>query len=118
MKGFALDNNGDVLIRHNHIEMVYGNELIRQTVRKVLQTNKNEWFLNLDEGITFSNILGKNVIEEIIKNEIEEGLSQVDDSFFIESFTCSFDSKARKLSVSFVAKNENGDTIEEVNEWA
>ncbi len=41
------------------IEMVEGNELLAQTVKTVLGTNKGEWALNTDEGITFANILGK-----------------------------------------------------------
>lgn len=118
MKGFALDSNGDLLIENNRIQMINGNELVRQTVERVLHTNKGEWFLNLDEGITFSNILGKQKSEEIIRNEIEEGLSQVDSSFFIETFNFNLDSVNRKLTINFVAKNDNGDTIEGGSEWA
>lgn len=118
MKGFALDKNGDLLIENNQIQMINGNELVRQTVERVLQTNKNEWFLNTDEGITFSNILGKKKSDDIIRNEIEQGLSQVDGSFFIDSFSCDYDTNKRKLTVNFVAKNDNGDTIEGANVWA
>lgn len=39
--------------------MVHGAEFTRQTVECVLGTNKGEWSLNVDEGINFSNILGK-----------------------------------------------------------
>lgn len=118
MKGFALNEVGDLVIENNQIPMVNGNELIQQTVASVIKTNKDEWFLNLDEGIDFSVVLGKNkAAEEIIKNEIEEGLSQVDSSFFIDTFSCNFDENTRKLTVKFTAKNENGDTIEGENVW-
>lgn len=63
MKGFEL-LNGDVVIKNGEIQMVSGAELLRQTVETVLNTNKGEWFFDIDEGITFSNILGKRNIKE------------------------------------------------------
>ena len=63
MKGFEL-SNGDVVIKNGEIQMVSGAELTRQTVETVLGTNKGEWFFNVDEGITFSNILGKKGLKE------------------------------------------------------
>ena len=63
MKGFEL-SNGDVVIENGEIQMVSGAELTRQTVETVLGTNKGEWFFNADEGITFSNILGKKGLKE------------------------------------------------------
>lgn len=59
MKGFALDNNGDVIIEKNKIKMIDGVDLINQTVKTALGTNKTEWFLNVGEGIDFNNLLGK-----------------------------------------------------------
>lgn len=58
MQGFKL-NNGDVVIENGVIQMTSGGDLLRQTVETVLNTNKGEWWLNPDEGINFSNILGK-----------------------------------------------------------
>lgn len=60
IKGFLLDNNGDVVIKDGKIAMVEGAELKAQTVKTVLGTNNGEWFGNPDEGISFRNILGKN----------------------------------------------------------
>lgn len=59
MKGFALTENGDVLIKNNEIQMVHGAELTQQTIKTVLGTQKGEWFLNADEGINYNEILGK-----------------------------------------------------------
>ena len=117
MKGFALDTNGDVIIDKNKIKMVDGTGLIRQTVQAVLGTNKNEWFLNVDEGIDFNNILGKKKDDDIIRNEILQGLLQVYSSFVFETFNCDFDNKYRKLTISFKAKNSTGEIIEVSNEY-
>lgn len=111
MKCFRLDSNGDVIIENNKIKMVDGTELISQTIQTVLGTNKNEWFLNIDEGIDFNNLLGKKKNDEIIRNEIIQGLQQVDSSFVLETFNCDFDRKHRKLIINFKAKNSAGETV-------
>ena len=112
MKGFALDSNGDVLIENNEITMVYAENLVRQTIETVLGTKKGEWSLNVEEGINFSNLLGKQQAEDIIKNEIYQGLLQVDDTFVINDFSCEFDRTLRKLAISFSATNGEGETIQ------
>ena len=117
MKGFALDNNGDIIIEKNKIKMIDGVDLINQTVKTVLGTNKTEWFLNIDEGIDFNNLLSKKKDDEIIRNEILQGLQQVDSSFVLETFNCDFNSKHRKLTISFTAKNSTGEVVEVSSEY-
>ena len=82
---------------------------MRQTVESVLQTNKKEWFLNWEEGINIYNILGKRKSDEIIQNEIAQGLLQVDSSFLIEDFHV--ETEGREMKISFTAKNSNGETV-------
>lgn len=106
-----MDENGDLLIVNEEIQMVNGADLVRQTVEKVLGTNKGEWSLDIDEGIEFDNFLGKPKEDEIIKNEILDGLLQVDETFSIDQFAVEFDSESRKLKVSFTASNESGATV-------
>ena len=54
-----------------------------------------------------------NIIEdEIIKAEIQDGLSQVDANLIIEEFECVFDAETRKLRVHCTAKNkETSETV-------
>ena len=59
MKGFALDEKGDLLIENGEIQLVHGAELTMQTIKSVLGTQKGEWFLNSDEGVNHNEILGK-----------------------------------------------------------
>lgn len=114
MYGFLLDENKDVKIVNGDIQLISGNGLTRQTVECVLGTNKGEWCLNTDEGIRFENMLGKytNGNSDVIRSEIEEGLSQVDSSFFITNFRTEHDKSNRKLNVSFSAQNNNGTIIQ------
>ena len=59
MKGFAVDESGDVIIENGDIRMAHGADLTMQTIKSVLGTQKGEWFLNLQEGINYNEILGK-----------------------------------------------------------
>lgn len=113
MTGFGLDKNNDILISNNQIQMINGSELTTQTVKTLIGTKLEEWCLNASEGITFRNILGKNTPDEdMIKNEIEQGLSQIDSSFVITSFAMNFDNSTRKLSVAFQAKNSENEAVD------
>ena len=116
MKGFLLDQNGDLLLYNNELQMAYGDDLTDQTVRMVLGTNKKDWFLNWDEGIQFQNILGKHITDDMLKTEVLAGLKQVDDTFALDSFTVT--REARTATVQFTAHNSDGAVVEEVYTWA
>lgn len=110
MKSFALDEKGDLLISDGQIQMVFAENLIRQKVKTILSTNKNEWFLNVDEGINFRNILGKHIDREsIIENEVAQGLLQIDETFTITSFKCDFDDVHRNATITFSATYSSGE---------
>lgn len=108
-----MDSTGDVLIKNGEIQMVESEELLRQTLQSIIETNKGEWFENWDEGIEFSNILGKGVTEEMIQAEIEDGIQQVDESLKISDFRMSLNGRA--LTVTFTCTKEEKDTEIEVN---
>ena len=130
MKGFQLDKSGDVVMggldkegfgvnsEACNIRMVDGKELLAQTVRSVIGTNKGEWVLNKNEGISFKNLLGKNVEEEMIKNEVFQGLLQVDSSFAMTEFSAELDRNTRHINIHFTAVNSGGEEVEGVNIWA
>ncbi len=110
MKGFLLDGKGDIVISGNEIQMIDGNELLRQTVQTVEGTNKGEWFLNTEEGINFGTIFVKNPDFNAIRDEILSGLQQVDETFLLNSFEHTLDSN-RKLKITFSATNSSGQTV-------
>lgn len=111
MKGFALDEKGDVLIENNEISIVVGDSLLQQKVWTVLHTNLGEWFFDPDEGIDFHNLLGKGINEELVRYEIERGLAQVDSTFTITEFTYEMDKAGRKAKVTFKAQTQNGEKV-------
>lgn len=111
MKGFALDDKGDVVIENNEISIVVGDELLRQKVLTVLRTNLKEWFFDWEQGIDQTKLLGKYTNEELARYEIENGLRQVDDSFFITEFVYTANLNARSATVTFKAQTENGEEV-------
>lgn len=110
IKGFAIDENGDLVIENNEISIIVGQNLTQQKVKNVLSTNKKEWFLAQDEGINQNNIIGKGITDEMIRYEIEQGLKQVDSTFEITEFQCDIDDSKRKAKVIFSAETDTGDT--------
>ena len=118
MKGFALDEKGDVLIENNEISIVVGDSLLQQKVWTVLQTNLGEWFFDWEQGVDFDNLLGKGTNEELVRFEIERGLAQVDATFSITEFAYTADQASRKAKVFFMAQNENGEEIGGEYTWA
>lgn len=117
MKGFEMDSTGDVAVVNNKIPMTSGSSLVQQKVWNVLSTNKGEWFLNLNEGIDFDNVLGKGVTEDLVRYEIEQGLLQVDSTFAITEFTCEIDSRNRKIKAHFKAQVSSGEEVEGDYTW-
>ena len=53
------------------------------------------------------------VEDEVIKAEMQNGLSQVDENLVIDDFSTVFEKDTRKLRLHFTAVNkENGETVE------
>lgn len=111
MIGFALDDNGDLLIENNEISIVVGDSLLQQKVREVLRTNLKEWFFDWSLGVDFNNLLGKKTNSELVRYEIERGLWQVDETFTITEFDYSVDKVNRKATATFKAQNKDGETV-------
>lgn len=118
MVGFALDDNGDVLIENNQISIVTGNELLRQKVLTVLKTNLREWFFDWEQGINFDNLLGKSANEELARYEIERGLRQVDSTFALTDFVYTVDPVRRKAAIAFSAQLASGEEVGGEIDWA
>lgn len=109
MKGFKLDSDGDVVIEKGKIAMVYDSDLIVQTVKQVLRTNLGEWEYNAAEGIDFHVILAKNPNYDLVKDTIQLGLRQIDNTFVITRFDCK--EVDRRLHISFNAETSSGQEI-------
>lgn len=99
MKGFFLDEEGDVVIRNNDIAMAGGLELKLQKIRQVLKTNQGEWWANPKEGIPRRQMLKKNPDTGRVRDWIRKAILLVDPG--LQLTACSFRTEGRALTVGF-----------------
>lgn len=76
MKAFKVSSNGDLIIENGNLVMIDGNEELRQSIERILTTNKNEWFLDIEFGLDYQAIQGKGKSKESIKLAISEAIYQ------------------------------------------
>lgn len=117
LKGFAVDENGNVLIENGEISIVVGDSLLQQKVWAVLRTNLREWFFDWEQGVDFNNLLGKGTNAELARFEIERGLAQVDDTFTITEFAYEEDRSERKAKITFRAQTATGEEVGGEYSW-
>lgn len=68
--------NGDIDIIGNDLALVSGQEEMRQNIENRLAVNKDEWFLNLELGLSYKDITGKGVRDSDIEYWIRECILQ------------------------------------------
>lgn len=107
MKSFSM-KNGDVVIGTT-IEMVDGQELLRQKVERVIGTNLGEWGYDEKEGIDFGAILRKNPDDIEIRATIEQALIHIDETFVVTGFERTM--QDRKAVITFKAANAAGEEV-------
>lgn len=98
-------HKGDVVV-DTTIQMVEGDELLRQKVERVLGTNKGEWSYDEDEGIDFPAVLRKNPDEDEIRATIQDALTKIDETLTITEFSLSL--RKREATIKFQAVNGEG----------
>ncbi len=103
--------DGDIVIENNDLQLVEGPEEVAQSVAVVLGTNKEEWFLNLDKGIEYSNVLGKSTDAQA-RNEIIQGIAQEPRIDTVDVLTIMDDKNTRTRLIKFEATSTDGEVIE------
>ncbi|AIQ61863.1 hypothetical protein PSTEL_00695 [Paenibacillus stellifer] len=111
MLSLKVDDTGDLVFSGGELRMVSGPEEIAQCCRMILGTNKGEWFLDLDFGIDFSRILGKDVTEEDVRDELTEGMLREPRIQTVDNVDVVFDRAARTVTATITATAINGDII-------
>lgn len=117
MKDFKLDLNGDIILDDGDIAYTAGSDLTAQKIFIVTGTNKGEWTLNKNEGINFDYILGKGVTDDMIMTQITDGLRQVDEALYLNSFECIRDRESRRVKVVFSAADTRDTSFEVTQNW-
>lgn len=76
MKTFKMLDDDLVFDDTNNLIMISGYDEVRQSIERILTTNKNEWFLNIDFGLDYSSIRGKGRTREEIELALREAIYQ------------------------------------------
>lgn len=114
MKSFYLNQAGDLeLDQLNNIKLVEDTAEVKQRTRLTLSTNQGQWFLNLNFGIPWMELLGDKNNQENIKYEIIKALNQDDAIKSVESVELDFNQSTRDLKVSFQAKLADDTTFKQ-----
>ena len=109
MRGFKLNETGDVVMENGAISFVRDGDLLAQTVRTVVNTNRGEWFLDESEGVDFAAMLGKRPDEGFVRDDIQRALLSVDDTLVIGEYSQRME--GRTLKVEFEAVNAEGQSV-------
>lgn len=112
MKGFAVDEHGDIIIDKNDILLAYDTELLIQKIRQVLGTNRGEWWLDPKEGIPMQKVLKKNPNKAMIRDYVRNAIAQVDKS--LEMKRCDITVEGRTLKIIFEVSGPNGSATTEM----
>lgn len=111
MKGFAIDQYGDVIIENNDVKLAYDTGLLIQKIRQILSTNRGEWWLDPKEGIPVQKVLRKNPNLALIRDYVRSAIAQVDKS--LEMTRCDIAIEGRMLKISFSVSGTSGtETVE------
>lgn len=111
MKGFAINDHGDIVIERNDVKLAYDTELLIQKIRQVLSTNRGEWRLDPKEGIPVQKVLRKNPNVAMIRDYVRSAISQVDKS--LQMTRCDITTENRKLKINFEIADQSGTVMME-----
>lgn len=81
----AITANGDWTFGKGRADYIRGSKEIQQNVVTRLRSFKNDWFLDVDAGIDWIDLLGKRGTEPRILREIERVILQTDGVVSIDS---------------------------------
>lgn len=103
--------NGDLVIDNNDFVMLDGDEELSQSVRLLLQTQKEEFFLDEDHGLSRDNIQGKEADQDAAADDIIEAVSQEYRIESVEDIVFEDDRKNRSRTVTLTLQKEDGETL-------
>ncbi len=76
MKTLKIENGDLAFDSQRNLVIVEGRDEEVQAVERLLTTNTGEWFLNIEHGLDYSKIQGKNVSDEQIRLAAMQALAQ------------------------------------------
>lgn len=113
MESLKLDSSGDLVMKDGELQLVSNADELIQTFKTLLQTNKNEWFLNPEMGFDYSVINGVRVIdEEDLSFALQDVADQMDEIDRIEDIQIEYSRQTRQALIKCRAITVDGDELE------
>lgn len=94
--------NGDIDIIDNDLYLVGGQEEMRQNIENRLAVNKGEWFLDLNLGLSYKDITGKDIRDSDIEYWIRECVLQDKRIKEVRSIDIDRNSEKRTANISIL----------------
>lgn len=108
--------NGDIVISSGDIQVVSGNLSTRQRLEQKLRLWLGEWFLDVNAGFPWLQIIGQRPRPELVRSLITNLLRNDPDVRSVTGVAVSFEGEDRKASVIFTARLGDGQSEQiEVN---
>ena len=99
---FKLDPvDDDLYIGPNGPEFVYGTDGVAQLIKIAIRLRAGEWFMNLDAGVKWHQILGEKFDEVFLRAELNAAIARVPGYVKTTSMDISFDGPTRKVSIEW-----------------
>lgn len=92
---------GDTVVADD-LELVGGQEELRQNIENRLSVNKNEWFLNIKLGLDYEAITGKGITDREIEFAIRECCLQDERVKEVRNVTVERNAKDRTADIDIV----------------
>jgi len=114
MRVSGLDSDGDWIFGSGKASYKTQSEAVLQSIKTRLKSFTDDWFLNIEDGIDWINLLGSKDNEDSINREIEKTILQTDGVVAIINFSTTLTD--RNLSVSVIYIDVYSSIIDEILE--
>ena len=105
--------NDDIVLN----ELVEGEQEEIQCIERILTTCTDEWFLNIDFGLDYTKIRGKDVSDEQIRVAITLAILQEERVKEIQDISIERDRQKRTITLSIIIKMKSGNIVKVVKDF-
>lgn len=105
-----LDDDGDLLIDGDGLHFSSGLQGVAQAVRIRLRLFAGEWFLNLDAGVPWWEILGEKPNDVLLRQRLIEAIRGTPGVVEVLQLAIAWDGPRRRVTVTYALRTAFGDT--------
>lgn len=111
MRTFKIVDGDLVFDGQNNLAMVEGHDEEAQAIERLLTTNTEEWFLNIEHGLDYRKLHGKGISDEEIFLAVMQALAQEERIEEVESLEILRNNKNRTVGINFRCRMVSGEVL-------